>query len=226
LGVPQNLKQPKLWFEVKNKDYRASDSWSGHLDTFVERHSHSNLHLKRWWHIIFKGLQMNVYPFAILQMAMALAILSCANGQIIEVSQRKASNTHHRNQFLSHFSLTSPQQEPASLRRTQQNGNRGWGRRSKQGCVVVISHRQFEDHHVEDQPLECELQGEDLNGQAYKMVRVANRTTGWARKNNFESGESTIFATSGAEIIDGTGELIIPSGSTIEVSNAWFLFLD
>jgi phage gp45-like len=79
---------------------------------------------------------------------------------------------------------------------------------------------------VEDQPLECELQGEDLNGQAYKMVRIANRTTSWARKNNFESGESTIFATSGAEIIDGTGELIIPSGSTIEVSNAWFLFLD
>jgi phage gp45-like len=55
------------------------------------------------------------------------------------------------------------------------------------------------------------------------MVRVANRTTGWARKNNFESGESTIFATSGAEIDDDAGELIIPSGSTIEVSYAWFL---
>jgi phage gp45-like len=55
------------------------------------------------------------------------------------------------------------------------------------------------------------------------MVRIANRTTSWARKNNFESGESTIFATSGAEINDDTGELIIPSGSTIEVSYAWFL---
>ncbi len=50
------------------------------------------------------------------------------------------------------------------------------------------------------------------------MVRVANRTTSWARKNNLESGESTIFATSGAEIDDDAGELIIPSGSTIEVS--------
>jgi phage gp45-like len=49
------------------------------------------------------------------------------------------------------------------------------------------------------------------------MVRVANRTTSWARKNNFESGESTIFATRGAEIDDDAGELIIPSGSTIQV---------
>jgi len=88
---------------------------------------------------------------------------------------------------------------------------------------VVISHRQFEDQHEEDQPLECELQGADLNGQVYKMVRVANRTTSWARKNNMESGESTIFATSGAEIDDDAGELIIPSGSTIQVSSAFIL---
>jgi hypothetical protein len=107
---------------------------------------------------------------------------------------------------------------PASLRHTQQSNSRGSGRRSKQGCVVVISRRQFEDHHEEDQPLECELQGVDLNGQAYKMVRVANHTTSWAIKNKFESGESTIFATDGAEINDARGELIIPSGSTIQVS--------
>jgi hypothetical protein len=111
-----------------------------------------------------------------------------------------------------------PWQVPAGLRRTQQKNNKG--RRSTQGCVVVISHRQFEDGHVEDQPLECELQGSDLNGAAYKMVRVANRTTSWARRNNFESGESTIFATAGAEIDDDTDELTIPSGSTIQVSYA------
>ena len=86
-----------------------------------------------------------------------------------------------------------------------------------------MSQKQYEDHHVEDQPLECELQGEDLNGLAYKMVRVANRTTSWARKNNMESGESTIFATGGAEINDDAGELIIPSDSTILVSYAFFL---
>ena len=92
------------------------------------------------------------------------------------------------------------------------------GRRSTQGCVVVLSHKQFEDRHSEYQPLECELQGADLNGAAYKMVRVANHTTDWATRNNLESGESTIFATEGAEINDETGELIIPPGSTIEVS--------
>ena len=54
------------------------------------------------------------------------------------------------------------------------------------------------------------------------MVRVANRTNSWARKNKFESGESTLFATAGADIDDDTNELIIPSGSTIQVSNAWF----
>jgi hypothetical protein len=52
------------------------------------------------------------------------------------------------------------------------------------------------------------------------MVRVANRTTSWARKNKFESGESTLFATAGAEIYDDTSELVIPSGSTIQVSYA------
>ena len=54
------------------------------------------------------------------------------------------------------------------------------------------------------------------------MVRVRDRTTSWARKNNIQSGESTIFATAGAEIDDDAGELIIPSGSTIEVSCAVF----
>ena len=85
-----------------------------------------------------------------------------------------------------------------------------------------MSHRQFGDHHEEDQPLECELQGSDLNGTAYKMVRVANRTTSWARRNNFESGESTLFATAGADIDDDTNELIIPSGSTIQVCYVQF----
>jgi hypothetical protein len=55
------------------------------------------------------------------------------------------------------------------------------------------------------------------------MVRVANRTTSWAIKNKFVSGESTIFATDGAEINDAIGELIIPSGSIIQVSHALFL---
>jgi hypothetical protein len=61
------------------------------------------------------------------------------------------------------------------------------------------------------------------NGQAYKMVRVAKPHHKLGHKNKFESGESTIFATDGAEINDARGELIIPSGSTIQVSYALFL---
>ncbi len=107
-------------------------------------------------------------------------------------------------------------EEPAYLlRRTQQNNNST--RKSKAGCLIVISHKQFEDHHIEEQPLECELQGEDLNGEVYKLVRVANRTTSWARKNKLLSGESTIFATAGADINYNKGELVIPQGSTIQV---------
>jgi hypothetical protein len=85
--------------------------------------------------------------------------------------------------------------------------------------VVIISHRQYKDHHDEDQPLECELQGEDLNGTAYKMVRVRGHSTSWARKNKVESGLDTIFAPDGADIDDNAGELIIPSGANIKVNS-------
>lgn len=52
------------------------------------------------------------------------------------------------------------------------------------------------------------------------MVRVLGHTTNWAIQNNLESGESTIFATAGAEIDYAAGELIIPFGSKVEVSCA------
>jgi hypothetical protein len=41
--------------------------------------------------------------------------------------------------------------------------------KASKGVLIVISHRQFEDHHIEEQPLECELQGDDLNGQALQI---------------------------------------------------------
>ena len=113
-------------------------------------------------------------------------------------------------------------------RRNKQKHKKDSRRRSKQACVVVISHRQYEDHHEEDQPLECELQGEDLNGTAYKLVRVRGHSTSWARKNKVESGLGTIFAPDGADIDDDAGELIIPSGANIKVNTilvvvAWVL---
>jgi hypothetical protein len=112
-------------------------------------------------------------------------------------------------------------EEPSNLRRAQQqytnNNNNNSTAKSKEGCLVVISHKQFEDKQVRAQPLECELQGADLNGRTYQMVRVANRTTDWAKNNNLVSGASTIFATAGAEINYAKGELIIPQGSAIQV---------
>ena len=68
-----------------------------------------------------------------------------------------------------------------------------------------------------DQPLECELQGVDLNGTKYKLVRVKGLTSSWALKNNVTSGVTTIFAPNGADIDDEVNELLVPSGAVIKV---------
>jgi hypothetical protein len=89
-------------------------------------------------------------------------------------------------------------------------------RKSKNPCIVVISEKEYDDNHEEDQPLECELQGDDLDGGAYQMLRVKDVTTKWAKNNKLESGLSTIFAQD-AEIDDDSNELKIPKGSSIQV---------
>ncbi|KAI2504207.1 Gametolysin peptidase M11 [Fragilaria crotonensis] len=70
------------------------------------------------------------------------------------------------------------------LRRAQSNKNR---RASKNPCVVILSDKEYLDHHVEDQPLECELQSTD------------------------------VVKANGIMIDDDTDELIIPTGETIEL---------
>jgi hypothetical protein len=105
------------------------------------------------------------------------------------------------------------------LRRAQGNGNgNGNGRReSKQACVTILSEKQFLDHtRVEEQPVECELQGEDLDGKGYKMVQVRGLYPGWAKQNGIVSGLSTIEAQ-GFDIDDDTNELIVPSGAEVVV---------
>jgi hypothetical protein len=89
-------------------------------------------------------------------------------------------------------------------------------RRSKKACLVLLSEKDYEDRRDEDQPLECVLQGADLNGTRYKKVRLAGLTTRWAHENRVKSGQSTIFSPN-AEIDDSASELIIPAGGTIEV---------
>ena len=87
-------------------------------------------------------------------------------------------------------------------------------------CVVLITHKQYADQHSEEQPLECELQSDDIVGtNKVKMVKVKGLNTKWARKNKIESGVTTIFAPNSV-IDDDSNELIIPTGETIKVSRS------
>jgi hypothetical protein len=99
----------------------------------------------------------------------------------------------------------------------QQNSN-STRRRSKRECVVVMFEVEYEDHRSIDEPLACELLGDDLNGKSYSLVRIKGLTSRWARKNNVISGFSTIFSIDGADIDDRTNELSISTRSTIAVS--------
>lgn len=106
------------------------------------------------------------------------------------------------------------------LRRSLQQSSITTRRRSKRECVVLLVHKQYEGNVRVDQPLDCELQGGDLNGKKYKMVRVKGLTTNWALRNNITSGVSTIFAPDGAIIDDQTNELVVPSGTLIKVRSS------
>jgi hypothetical protein len=90
-------------------------------------------------------------------------------------------------------------------------------RQSMEPCVAVKILAQYQDNRVVDEPLGCELQGEDLNGRQYTMIKIRGLTSSWARRNNVTSGVTTIFAPDGAIIDDQTNELVIPSGATIKV---------
>ena len=91
-------------------------------------------------------------------------------------------------------------------------------RRTRRACVAVIFDIMYEDSRVVDPPLGCELQGDDLNGNLYKMVRINELTSKWARRNNVTSGLTTIFFPNGADIVDATNQLVVPPKSTFEVS--------
>lgn len=84
-------------------------------------------------------------------------------------------------------------------------------------CVAIEILTEYKDKRHVDEPLGCELQGNDLNGTQYTMVRIDGLTSSWAQENNVTSGATTIFATDGAFIDDHTSELVIPPGATIKV---------
>ena len=84
--------------------------------------------------------------------------------------------------------------------------------------MIVVFDVTYEDFRASDPPLGCELQGDDLNGRLYKMVRINGLTSKWARKNNVTSGDNTISFPEGAYIIEATNQLLFPAESTIKVS--------
>jgi hypothetical protein len=87
----------------------------------------------------------------------------------------------------------------------------------KSSCVILISEVEYEDHRKEDEPLVCELRGDNLNGTGYKLVRIKELKTSWARKNKVMSGSTTFFARN-AFIDDDVNELIFPRGETVKVN--------
>ena len=105
---------------------------------------------------------------------------------------------------------------PMSRRELRQSSD-STRRRSKRECVAYLVEKQYADGRHVDQPLACELQGDDLNGTRYKMVRVNGLTSSWALKNNVTSGVTTIFAPDGAAIDDEMNELVVPSRAAIKV---------
>lgn len=90
-------------------------------------------------------------------------------------------------------------------------------RRSVVPCVALEIFAEYQDKRHVDEPLACELQGEDLNGRKYRLIKIKGLASNWAQRNNVTSGATTIFVPDGAFIDDQTNELVIPSGATITV---------
>lgn len=80
---------------------------------------------------------------------------------------------------------------------------------------------QYEDRRDEEQPLECEMQGEDLNGRKFKMLKIKGLPPGFAKLEYVQSGFTTLFAD-GSDIDDATNELLIGEGNRIQVSGLSF----
>ena len=88
-------------------------------------------------------------------------------------------------------------------------------RESVDPCTVVITNKIL-SAGVEEEYLECELQGDDLAGKDYRMVTVQGLSANWAMQNGIVSGESTIFSQ-GSLIDDDTNALIITDWTDVEV---------
>jgi hypothetical protein len=81
----------------------------------------------------------------------------------------------------------------------------------------LIAEVEYEKPVKVDQPLACEIRGDNTKDYPYTIVRINGLSTSWAIKNNVTSGVTTLFANNSV-IDDKTNQLIIPKGQLIEVS--------
>jgi hypothetical protein len=75
----------------------------------------------------------------------------------------------------------------------------------------------FEDKIEREADVFCVLQGADLVGAVYSMVKVKGLPPGWAKNNNVVSAETFLLAPA-ADIDFAASELIIPDGADIQVN--------
>ena len=106
------------------------------------------------------------------------------------------------------------------LRHLKANGKR---HKANHECVAVISIVMFGKGQPSIEELNCELDDDDrTNGTVTKIVKVKGLSAKWARKNGVKSGITTILPTY-SEIDGGSNELIVASGSSIEVSHTFLV---
>mmetsp|Transcript_19939 Transcript_19939/g.29570 ORF Transcript_19939/g.29570 Transcript_19939/m.29570 type:complete len:625 (-) Transcript_19939:1231-3105(-) len=102
-----------------------------------------------------------------------------------------------------------------------QNANRILRHRRRsmtEPCLALSANKRFEDGLEEEDLCYCELRGNDLDGEGYKMVQITGLPDGWC-KDNIDSAETQFFAWS-TDINYNTNELLIQSsGNDVVYSN-------
>jgi hypothetical protein len=93
--------------------------------------------------------------------------------------------------------------------------------RLKEACLVLVSEKEYKDRRVdEEEPIVCELRGQDLKESKHKLyhrlIRIRGLTTSWAEQNHVMSG-STLFFAQNAFIDDDADELWFPTEEPIQV---------
>jgi hypothetical protein len=129
----------------------------------------------------------------------------------------------HRPLLLYAHIYLSQAASSSQLRRRDQNNANGSAnglvlrKKIEEQCTVLLAEVQFEDKIEREADVFCVLQGADLVGAVYNMVKVKGLPPGWAKNNNVVSAETFLLAPA-ADIDFAASELIIPDGADIQVN--------